>query len=275
MPTVHVTPELIERVDLFGAQFNLARMHAVSTLPGNPFDVEIRIFGNGGVATKARHALLRGRNRIYNFGTSDLHLLDELLAFYRSDGLTCKIWVPHSQLTSELFCRFSQAGLWSTGNGTVPVIISDGQANGASLTDRTNLRIRLSEDDEKELYLDIFQQAFADREEHDPEYRAFQWAEDSLPGSPRYIAEIGGRPVGMASFPIVEGIAFFGTAGVIPKYRGLGVQLAMIQRRIADAPALGCGLVLGGSSPGTTEYRNFQRAGLQLIPTGSIWRETR
>ena len=100
-----------------------------------------------------------------------------------------------------------------------------------------------------------------------------QWAEDEdvLLGGARYIADYDGQPVGMASFPIMDGVGYFGTAGVLPEYRGRGIQTALIGRRLADAPVLGCDLALGGGSMGTTTYRNFERAGLRLIPTGMHW----
>ena len=51
--------------------------------------------------------------------------------------------------------------------------------------------------------MDLFQSAFVGREESALEYRAFQWAEDALPGSVRSVTEIEGKPVGMASFPLL------------------------------------------------------------------------
>ena len=77
----------------------------------------------------------------------------------------------------------------------------------------------------------------------------------------------------MASFPVVEGIGYFGAAGTLPEYRGHGVQTALIQRRLHDAPALGCSLVIGGGGLGTATFRNQERTGLRLIPSGSVWRE--
>ena len=269
----HITSELVERIDQFGIRFHAARMRAAEALPGNPYGISMMYFGDGGIAAKAQHPLLHGRNRIYGFRTSDLDLLDDLIAFYRSDGLMCKIFVPHRHLTQKLFLRFSQAGLWSTGNGAVPAIVPADGADDAALLTPANIHIRLSEYAEKEQYLDIFQEAFADREERDPEYRAFQWAEDSLPDCRRYIAENDNGPVGMASFPVIDGVGYFGSGGVIPAYRRMGLQRALIRRRIADAVSIGCTLVLGGGSPGATEYRNFERAGLRLIPSGSVWRE--
>ena len=269
MHSTHLTPQLIARVERFQARFHAARMGALAALPGNPFGVEVRLFGAGfGVACKISHPMLRGKNRIHGFGVADRDNLDGLLGLYRADGLPCSLSVLHGEMTETLFSRLTSAGLWSAGSGTVPAIVPDGRAEEDMPPDVT---VRRSSLEEKELYLDLFQEAFAGRDEADPEYRAVQWAEDDLPGGARYIAEVGGRPVGMASFPIVDGVGYFGTGGVLPEYRRRGTQTALIRRRLADAPALGCDLMLGGGGMDTITYRNFERAGLRLIPMGMHW----
>ncbi len=269
MSTPHLTTQQIARAERFQACFHAARMGALAALPGNPFGVEVRPFGAGfGVACKIRHPMLRSKNRIHGFGAEDLDGLDDLLRFYQADGLPCSLSVLHGEMTEALFARLASVGLWSAGNGTVPAIVPDGCA-AANVP--PSVTIRHSGPKEKELYLDLFQQAFADRGEAAPEYRAIQWAEDALPGGARYIAEAGGKPVGMASFPILDGVGYFGPGGVLPEYQRRGIQTAMIRRRLADAPRLGCDLALGGGSMNTTTYRNFERAGLRLIPMGMHW----
>ncbi|MGC4046340.1 MAG: GNAT family N-acetyltransferase [Armatimonas sp.] len=268
MALMHLTNELIARAEQFSVGFHAGRMGAIANLPGNPFGVELRVLSNG-IACKVRHPLLKGKNRIIGFRPDDLDSLDELLDFYREDKLRFSLFVPQGQMTPELFECFVQAGLWSAGSGTVPALVPGGDYTPSA----PEIQVRRSEPEEKEAYLDLFQQAFDHRDERVPEYRPIQWAEDSLPGGARYIAEIEGKPVGMASFPVANGVGFMGTAGVLPEYRRRGVQKALIQRRLADAPALGCDLVLAGGSPGSTTYRNFERAGFRLIPTGSGWQE--
>ena len=271
MPFLHLTPALIARTECFQAQFHADRMGALAALAGDPFGVEVRPFGSGfGVACKVRHPLLRSKNRIHGVGAAEEDILDDLLRFYRADGLPCSLSVLHGEMSEALFARLTSAGLWSAGSGTAPAIVPDECAAESAPPEVT---IRPSGPEEKELYLDLFQQAFAGRSESDSEYRAIQWAEDSLPGGARYIAEVGGKPVGMASFPIVDGVGYFGTGGVLPEFRRRGLQTALIRRRLADAPRLGCDLALGGGSPGTTTYRNFERAGLRLIPAGMHWSE--
>ena len=259
---------MIARVDRFGTHFNAARFGALAALPSNPFGVEMRRFG-GGIAIKVSHSLLRGKNRIYGFRADDLVLLADLLAWYKGDGLACTVFVPPGAVTRELFQGLTGAGLWSPGSGTVPVFVPD----ESTPTFSSQITVRQSGPAEKDLYLDLFQQSFAAWPEQEAEYRVFQWAEDSLPGGARYIAESAGKPVGMASFPVVDGIGYFGAAGTLPEYRRRGVQAALIQQRLHDAPMLGCSLVVGGGDLGTTTFRNQERAGLRLIPSASGWRE--
>jgi GNAT superfamily N-acetyltransferase len=276
MSIPHVTPGLIDRIDTFNASFHTARMSAVASLDGNPFGVEILAFGNThGVACKILHPFLRGKNRIIGFTPEDCDHLDGLLKWYRDENLSCSLSVRHGQMTDVLFGCLVGAGLWSAGSSTVPAIVPDGRADDSAPSTPPEIVIRVSGPEERELYLDVFQQAFADRDECASEYRAFQWSEDSLPGGMRYIAEIDGQPVGMASMPVVTGIGFLGTGGVLPHFRGRGVQMALIRRRIADAQDLGCDLILGGGSLGSPPYRNFERAGLRLIPTAMTWGDVR
>jgi len=106
-------------------------MGALTALPGNPFGVELRFFGaSDGVACKVRHPLLRGKNRILGFSPNDAPLLEELLNFYRAEGLRPSLFVPHGAMTHQLFQTLVRAGLWSAGSGTVPAIV------GASRTRR-------------------------------------------------------------------------------------------------------------------------------------------
>ena len=271
MTAFHVNKELIARIDRFGAVFNLARFSALAALPGNPFGVEIRRFGTSeGAAVKIRHPLLRGKNRIYGFRAADSGLLNELLDFYRADALSCTAFVPYGEMNPTLFQRLAQAGFWSSGTGVVPVSVPETVMPPLS----SEIDVRVSGEEEKELYLDLFQEAFAAWPEQEPEYRAVQWAEDSLPGGVRYITEIDGKPIGMASFPMLDRVGHLGTCGVLPNFRGRGVHSALIQQRLRDALSLGCDLVVGGNSPGTTAFRNFERAGLRLVPTSSAWCES-
>lgn len=170
MAVLHASAELIAQVDRFGAQFNAARFGAAAALPGNPFGAEVQHFGDGGIAVKVRHPLLRGKNRVYGFRADDLGLLEELLAWYKADGLACTLHVPAGQMTRALFRGLTDAGFWSQGIGTTLVFVPDEREPAPA----PEITVRRSSPEEKNLYLDLFQQSFAAWPEQEPEYRAFQ-----------------------------------------------------------------------------------------------------
>jgi len=262
---VPLTPEVISRIERFLTRFGVVRMWAAEALPGNPFGIETRVFGQS-VATKIHSPLLRGKNRILGFYPDDVALLPEMLDYFRRDGFRPSLGVPYGAMTQTLFRQLTEAGMWSGGSGTVPVATPQ---SAPELPE--GVSIRLSDPSERDLYLSVFQKAFAGRSEEKPEYAPFQWAEDSLPGARRYIAEVDGIPAGMASFIVAEGIGFCGTAGVLPEYRGRGIQRALIQKRLADASGFGCDLIVAGGSLFSTTYRNFERAGMIRVPQGMGW----
>jgi GNAT superfamily N-acetyltransferase len=268
-----ITPELIARIERFHLTFSKARMEALQSLPENPYQVEIRCFGEA-IAFKTLSPLLRGKNRIANFRAGEVAYLPEALDYFREEGLRCTLGVPHGEMAQELFGHLTAAGLWSGGSGMVPCIVPDAERPHCD-PPVVPVQIREAGLEERDLYLELFRQAFAHRGEGCADYLQFQWVEDTLPGCRRYIAEVEGEAVAMASFPMFDGVGFFGTAGVLPAWRGRGIQMALLQRRLADAPAFGCDLVIGGGSLFSTTHRNFERAGLRLVPLGSGWADTK
>ena len=268
-----ITPELIARIERFHLRFSAARMEALQALPGNPYKVQIARFGNA-FAFKTPAPLLRGKNRIQGFRADDAPLLHDALDYFRKEGLRCTLGVACGQMTQDLFFRLSEAGLWSSGSSTVPCLVPETVLQGDMPSDAL-VQIRESGLEDKALYLDLFRQAFEMRSEGRADYLLYQWTEDTLPGCRRYIAEVENVPVAMASFPLMDSVGFFGTAGVLPAWRGRGIQTALLARRIADAPAFGCDLIIGGGSLFSTTHRNFERAGMRLVPLGSGWTDTK
>jgi GNAT superfamily N-acetyltransferase len=86
-----------------------------------------------------------------------------------------------------------------------------------------------------------------------------------------YLASVDGEPAGAAALDVRAPTALLGSASTIERFRGRGVQAALLARRIEDASAAGCDLVVGGAYEGTTSVRNQQRAGFQIAFTRTVW----
>ncbi len=92
-----------------------------------------------------------------------------------------------------------------------------------------------------------------------------------------YLAFDGDTSVATAALFVHEDTAWLGWAYTLPAYRGRGAQSALLARRIADAGARGCTLVVADTGEDTPEqpnpsYRNMLRLGFAHAYTKLIYR---
>ncbi len=95
-----------------------------------------------------------------------------------------------------------------------------------------------------------------------------------------YLSFDGDTPVVAAALFVHEDTAWLCWAYTLPAYRGRGTQSALLARRIADAAALGCTLVVADTTEDTPErpnpsYRNTLRLGFERAYTKLIYRTPR
>jgi hypothetical protein len=88
----------------------------------------------------------------------------------------------------------------------------------------------------------------------------------------RYLAELDGRPIATAAMRIHDGVALMAGASTIPEGRRRGAQLALLNRRLRDAAAEGCDVVMMGALPGSGSQRNAERHGFRIAYTRIKWR---
>jgi len=94
------------------------------------------------------------------------------------------------------------------------------------------------------------------------------------PGRRLYLAYVEGQPAAQAMLYWSGEIAYLESAGTLPAFRGLGLHRALIQRRIADAMALGCRLVIGAAEFGSQSFTNQIGCGLSVAYTAARWRQS-
>jgi ribosomal protein S18 acetylase RimI-like enzyme len=89
-------------------------------------------------------------------------------------------------------------------------------------------------------------------------------------GFERYLARVGGRPVGGASMRLHDGVAQLCGAATLPAFRRRGVQGALLARRLADAREAGCDVAVVTTQPGSKSQQNAQRQGFELLYTRAV-----
>lgn len=85
-----------------------------------------------------------------------------------------------------------------------------------------------------------------------------------LPDAWGFLALVEGEPAGGGMLGIVEGVAMLSGDGVIPKFRGRGLQKALIHARLAFARDRGCDVACAGTAPSTASQRSYEACGFRV-----------
>lgn len=93
----------------------------------------------------------------------------------------------------------------------------------------------------------------------------------SAHGAHCFLAELDGEPAGAGSVAIHDGVAVLAGASTVPRFRGRGVQAALLQARLAHALAQGCDIAAMGALPGSASQRNAERKGFRIAYTRLKW----
>lgn len=88
----------------------------------------------------------------------------------------------------------------------------------------------------------------------------------------RFVAELGGRPVGAGSLHTHRGVGWLRAGAVLPEARGRGIHRALIEARTAHASRIGCQLVGASANEDGTSARNLERLRLRTVATRRRYR---
>ena len=85
-----------------------------------------------------------------------------------------------------------------------------------------------------------------------------------------FLALVDGEAAGGGALTVRYGLASLFSTATLPKFRGKGVQKALIQARLAAAQSTGCELVVVMTVPGNNSQRNLERRGFRIAYTKII-----
>ncbi len=123
--------------------------------------------------------------------------------------------------------------------------------------------IRLAEPREASLYNRVVGAGFLERDdwrELEPPFEVPLHAPDAW----GFLAFVEGEPAGGGMLGIVDCVALLSGAAVLPRFRGGGLQRALIQARLAHARVRGCDLACASTAPGTASQRSYEACGFRV-----------
>lgn len=83
------------------------------------------------------------------------------------------------------------------------------------------------------------------------------------PGTWGFLAFAGETPAGGGLLGIVDGVALLAGDGVLPRFRGRGLQKALVRARLRFAAEAGCDLACASTLPGTPSHRAYEACGFR------------
>ena len=239
---------------------------------GNPFGVEVRKFGSA-VALMMRLVEGDGEfNRVIGLNPERYDRLDEIAAWYHKDGARCRVEaIPYLASEDDLHLLsakgFRQIAFHSVLWG-VPADRPLHSSDGVEVLEVGDSNMAAF----AEMYM-AYMEGFPLSDAIVEEAKANVAARYRQPGWRLYIATADGQPAAFGVLHEHEGIGSLAGAATLPEFRGRGCQSALLARRIADAAADGCELVVSQAMPGSSSHRNMERAGLRVAYTKAIWEQ--
>lgn len=258
-----VTTELVRRlenaIDAFEAVSLECRVSGA-----NLSGTRLEQFGPVTAAATVSRPELDFLNRIYGLPLADTGEVDDVLSFYRSQGL--RAWVELPPGTEALAARLADAGARPTEAITVFYCLPS-----TGIT-RTSVDVRRVEPDDVLRCADLLLEGHGvppDARSIDAPAVAARALQDD---ATFYVASVDDRDVAVGVLGIRDRIGYLANASTVEHYRRRGCQTALVARRIADAATAGCELVTALTSFGSASQRTLERCGLRLAYTKTVWR---
>lgn len=124
---------------------------------------------------------------------------------------------------------------------------------------RSSAEVRLAESGEARRFSQVVNAAFMDRDDWQGHEPLFAVPLDQ-PGIVGFLALVGDEPAGGGVLGMIDGVGLLSGDGVLPKFRGRGLQKALIGARLAHAAAHGCDLACAS----TASQRSYEACGFRV-----------
>jgi len=127
------------------------------------------------------------------------------------------------------------------------------------------VQIQIIRPGEMDLWHRVVQAGFQNQDELDPaEITAMGFSAEAV-GNHFFLATVDGQPAGAAVLGCFQRVGVFSGTSVLPRFRGLGVQRALVVARLEWAQKEGCRRGCSAVLPGTSSQANLERCGFRVV----------
>lgn len=264
-----VPDELARRFERASVSYDVEWLEPVTRRPTSPRGLTVRRFGEAVAFAAPGAPDLDFLNRVNGLWPEEAASLPEIAAWYR--GLGLRFWAEVVPLEGADALAEGLERVGAERIGFHCVLFGEAGAAGAAGRAPGGVEVREVGGDE----LARFTSTLLDGHGVPPAVRGeldlqSHWGD--IPGWRLYLGEVEGEPAGAAVLRVGDGVGLLATASTVPRFRGRGVQTALIARRLEDAAGAGCELVTSAAAAGSISLRNLARDGLRPAFTKTVWR---
>ncbi len=126
------------------------------------------------------------------------------------------------------------------------------------------VEVRPIRPDEAQAWALTVARAFMGREEVTEAEASFLLPSAAMTGTTFFLARVDGEPAGGGTVAVHGDVATFSGTGVRERFRGQGLQAALIAARLEWARQQGCTLAASSTLPATVSQRNMERMGFRI-----------
>ena len=246
---------------------NVYGLQILQQLAGNPYEIEIRLFGESvGLMCRAFPQSFWWNRVIWLQDNLD-EFLDEIIDWYESYDICCRIEFIPDLCPSRVFPMLADKNFYQCELPTIVYGVPDKNFSPPP----SAIKSRIIATDEIDGFVDLWTKAMQgkrliDKKRKDP-YKII------LKGSRWHccLGMVDGIPAAAGGLYANDGNAYFALISTLPSFRNRGCQKSLLHRGIAMAISLHCDLIVSGALPGSVSLYNMHKVGLRSAFNKSIW----
>jgi ribosomal protein S18 acetylase RimI-like enzyme len=257
--------DLVCRTIQTEAAYTLSRLKVLERLPGNPVGIAYREIEGVAVAFLARHLPVPDFNSVVGLRAGQEKEIGPLVAWYREHGVAGRFEIVPGLADATLGRELARLGYFQSGFHAS--LICKPYAPSIEIPGVAIKKVDDSAD------LDVFLEAHA-AGWNIPDTKGFKANVRGWLDEPRwslYLARIDAKAAATGILYTRDRVGYCADAATHPKFRGRGLQLALLRHRIADASAAGVDFVCSGAAYLSTSHRNMERVGMRLQFLRALW----
>jgi hypothetical protein len=212
----------------------------------------------------AQHLPVPYFNTVFGLGSGHEAHIAPLLAWYREHGVSPRLEVVPGLATADLCHELAKQGCFHSGfHGSFL------HAPNASLADNELLAVERVTGRVLDEFLHTHAVGWGVPDVEGFKANTRGWINE--PGWSLYLGRINGKPAATGVLFVKDKVGYCADAATVPAFRGRGLQMALLQRRIADASAASVDFICSGAEFLSGSHRNMERAGMRLQFVRAVW----